>query len=396
MENYLYHRWPGAEEREAGLRARAALERRRRWVSGVWLGLFWAAIAALALSAALVWAAEHPGGAGNMPGGRDPETPVLSQETRLPPAEHGVDLRLEFVPTGEEPLTAAEIYPKVLPSVVLVEALGIEGMSTGTGVVLSADGYIITNYHVIEGSATARVSLLEGGGEYAASLVGYDAPTDIAVLKIDAQGLTPAAFVSSQELKVGDTAYAIGNPLGYLTGSMTDGIISATSRTLTVGGYSMTLIQTSAALSAGNSGGALVNDRGQVVGITSAKLNVPESSTEGLSLAIPSTVVRRVTNSILAHGELVTPALGILCYEVEDPAAGILIQEATPGGPAEAAGLEPGDIITAANGSPTHDLEALREVLDAAGIGGEVELTVLRGEETFTVTLTLVDQDTLE
>lgn len=153
----------------------------------------------------------------------------------------------------------------MLPSVVSVTAFSGNTGSAGSGVVMSADGYIITNYHVIEGMAEAWVGLLteeatqSGIYQYPAELVGYYADLDIAVLKVDAQDLVPAEFGSSRDLAVGETAYALGNPMGYLYGTFTDGIISALNRNISVGGHQMTLIQTSAALNSGNSGGALIN-----------------------------------------------------------------------------------------------------------------------------------------
>ena len=187
------------------------------------------------------------------------------------PLGGGVTMTLNARPQSE-PHTLQTIYQENIQSIVAIWGDEGNSYSYGTGVVLSADGYIITNAHVIEGCSAVEV-VLRDDSTYEALLVGMDLPTDLAVLKIDAQGLYPAAFGNSDEMQVGDTVAAIGNPLGHeLRGTMTNGIISAINRDVDVDGYSMVLIQTTAALNSGNSGGALINEYGQVIGITNMKM----------------------------------------------------------------------------------------------------------------------------
>lgn len=220
---------------------------------------------------------------------------------------------------GFPPWPAQEIYQQVLPSVVSVvtHMSSGQGYGAGSGVIMREDGYILTNYHVIEGGDAVKIMLLSDGATYDAQLVGYDESLDIAVLKIDAEGLTAAQFGDSDLLEIGDAAYATGNPMGYLYGTMTDGIISALHVEVDVDGKSMNLIQTSAALNSGNSGGALINEQGQVVGITVAKISGKEDEAlvEGLGLAIPISDARPFINYILETGETCQPAIGhhLLC-----------------------------------------------------------------------------------
>ena len=316
-------------------------------------------------------------------------------DTTIPRASVGDGTVLTIAPAGESVLTASQIYEQALPSVVSVAAYSELGVSTGSGIVMSADGYIITNYHIIEGCSEAWVSTLVDGGAYEALLVGYAADLDIAVLKVDAQDLTPARFGSSRSLKVGENVYALGNPLGYLYGSFTEGIVSALGRNINVGGYDMTLIQTSAALNSGNSGGALLNTAGQVVGITSAKVaSDTDVVAEGLGLAIPISDVRGCINSILACGEVITPRIGIMAYSAEAGGVkGVAVKSVEEDGPAGAAGLRPDDLITAANGIPVSSVEELKDVFYDTGVGGVVELTVLRDGAELLLSMELTADD---
>lgn len=311
--------------------------------------------------------------------------------TTIPRSATGDGTTLVIADPPQEALSANEIYQKALPSVVFVEAEAAEGYATGSGIIMSADGYILTNYHVIDGAQAAWIYLLNSSLSFEAELVGYAEELDLAVLKVDARGLTPAEFGSSRSLAVGDAVYALGNPLGYLYGSFSDGIISALSRSVNVGGYDMSLIQTTAPLNSGNSGGALLNQYGQVVGITSAKITSgTEVTAEGLGLAIPISDIRGCVNSIIACGEVVTPRIGIYCYAtVQQGISGILVDSTEEGGPAEAAGLLAGDFITAANGSSVQSVEELKDIFYDVGVGGTVELTVLRDGKTLTLSLVL-------
>lgn len=292
-------------------------------------------------------------------------------------------------------LTSNQIYDQVLPSVVCVTAdQGNGSASVGSGVVLTQSGYIVTNFHIIQGGVSLNVGLLSSTANYDAKLVGYDEELDLAVLKIEAQGLTPARLGSSDQLSVGDSVYAIGNPMGYLHGTMTEGIISSPTRTIQVDGKDMNLLQTSAALNSGNSGGALTNAYGQVVGITSAKITGVENDTviEGLGLVIPINDTIPFLNQMIHTGQSFRPSLGILCQEVQmDDTFGVYVVSTTADTPAHEALLE-GDVILAANGVDTPTLYALTRVLNDTGVGNQVELSVLRDGGVLSISITLYDR----
>jgi len=330
---------------------------------------------------------------GDIPASDAPDASQKPALTTIPRASTGDGTTLIIDKTPEVPLSANEIYTKAYPSVVSVEAYCGDGYSSGSGVIMTEDGYIVTNYHIIEGASAAWVYPLAESTEYKAKLVGYSAELDLAVLKINGHGFIPAEFGSSRSLEVGDTVYALGNPLGYLYGSFSDGIVSALARNVTVAGYDMSLIQTTAPLNSGNSGGALLNQYGQVVGITSAKITSgSEVTVEGLGLAIPISDIRGCVNSIIACGKVITPRIGIYCYATEHSGVpGILVDSLEEGGPAELAGLLPADFITSANGIPVGSVEELKDIFYDVGIGGTVELTVIRGTKTLTLTMTLVE-----
>ena len=288
-------------------------------------------------------------------------------------------------------LTSNQIYDQVLPSVVCVTAdQGNGSASVGSGVVLTQSGYIVTNFHIIQGGVSLNVSMLSSTANYDAKLVGYDEELDLAVLKIEAQGL----LGSSDQLSVGDSVYAIGNPMGYLHGTMTEGIISSPTRTIQVDGKDMNLLQTSAALNSGNSGGALTNAYGQVVGITSAKITGVENDTviEGLGLVIPINDTIPFLNQMIHTGQSFRPSLGILCQEVQmDDTSGVYVVSTTADTPAHEALLE-GDVILAANGVDTPTLYALTRVLNDTGVGNQVELSVLRDGGVLSISITLYDR----
>ena len=292
-------------------------------------------------------------------------------------------------------LTSNQIYDQVLPSVVCVTAdQGNGSASVGSGVVLTQSGYIVTNFHIIQGGVSLNVSMLSSTANYDAKLVGYDEELDLAVLKIEAQGLVPARLGSSDQLSVGDSVYAIGNPMGYLHGTMTEGIISSPTRTIPVDGKDMNLLQTSAALNSGNSGGALTNAYGQVVGITSAKITGVENDTviEGLGLVIPINDTIPFLNQMIHTGQSFRPSLGILCQEVQmDDTSGVYVVSTTADTPAHEALLE-GDVILAANGVDTPTLYALTRVLNDTGVGNQVELSVLRDGGVLSISITLYDR----
>lgn len=333
-------------------------------------------------------------------------TQTMSADLELEryPNGDGTTLTLQDRPEGT-PLSFQEIYRQVSPSVVSITAVLPMGVSQGTGVVMTADGYIITNAHVIEGAFRADVSL-EDGRSFQAKLVGSDAATDLAVLKVEAEDLSPAVFGDSDQMMVGDTVVAIGNPMGeQLRGTMTDGILSAINRDMEVDGNTMTLLQTTAALNTGNSGGALINDQGQVIGITNMKLisNVSDNALEGLGFAIPTSTVKPVVDALIADGVVTgRPTLGVTVrtmYSAEQSAYGVdqglMVVSVTAGSGAEGV-LEPGDILLTANGTDLNTIDDLMAVRDGLQAGDAIDFEVLRGEERFTAAVTLVERYQLE
>ena len=403
MDNYLSHRWPqGALVTQRPEKARQKKKKRRvlrtlvvcLLLAALLVGLM-AAGWFLAQKALEQWAADLGRPEQSAPAWPEPtqeETPELS----IPRAEVGLGVTLELDETRLSALPAQEIYQQVLPSVVSVvtHMSSGQGYGAGSGVIMREDGYILTNYHVIEGGDAVKIMLLSDGATYDAQLVGYDESLDIAVLKIDAEGLTAAQFGDSDLLEIGDAAYAIGNPMGYLYGTMTDGIISALHVEVDVYGKSMNLIQTSAALNSGNSGGALINEQGQVVGITVAKISGKEDEAlvEGLGLAIPISDARPFINYILETGETCQPAIGITCSAAAmDGTAGVMVQSVEPDGPAREAGLQKLDLIVAGNGKAVDSIYSLKRLINETGVGGVISLTVLREGERLEVTCHVVD-----
>ncbi len=400
MKNYLSYRWPDTPPEEAPPRPR-----KRRVAYNLLVALLLVALLAgvalggwfLTRTALQRWIAQEAGGVSDAAGTEEPDGDAEAAEITMPRAEAGLGVTLELDETLDETLSGQEIYDLVLPAVVSVAVESSYGYGTGSGIILAEDGYILTNFHVIDGAQRVEVMLLENGEYYAAALVGVDEDLDIAVLKIEAEGLTAARFGDSDALRVGDAAYAIGNPMGYLYGTMTSGIISYVDRAQTVEGTEMTLIQTSAVLNSGNSGGPLVNERGQVVGITVAKVSSATgegaAQVEGLGFAIPISVARPFINRILDAGETWRPVMGVICYAAE---GGVMIQSLQSGGPAEAAGFQRGDLIVSANGKSLDTVYSLKRVLNDAGVGGTVACGVLRGGERIELSVTLVDSAELE
>ena len=342
----------------------------------------------------------QPDGGGESPGTIPTQTPEKGTDKYfLPAAETNPDVEMVLRPPGEQ-LSFQEIYNKVIPSIVSIEAYSDTSAATGTGVVLTKDGYIVTNHHIIDNHNQCRV-VLSNGREYEAKLVGTDVESDLAVLKINALGLIPAEFGSSNHAQVGDTVLAIGNPLGSeLFGTMTEGIVSAINRDINVDGYTMSLIQTTAALNPGNSGGALINTSGQVIGITNLKMMSNYETIEGLGFAIPSVWAKEVVDTLLDQGKITgRPTIGIMCFALVDGAAelygrdsGIYVDSVTAGSPADKAGLQSGDIILTANGQEVLTLEDFTAIRDQVGVGGVMHLTVWRKGEIFETDMTLMDQ----
>ena len=311
---------------------------------------------------------------------------------------------VENIPADEEgALSLQAIYEKVIPSVASISCVQQNGSTSGTGIVMSADGYVITNYHVIE-SAQQIFVLLDDENTYTATLVGGDKATDLAVLKVDAAGLTPAEFGNSDALRVGDVVVAIGDPLGTeLRGTMTDGIVSAINRDLNLSGRQMTLIQTNAALNSGNSGGPLINCYGQVIGINTMKMSsysTTSATVEGLGFAIPITAAKPILDELISQGYASGhPAIGIQGETLDirtqwffDMPSGVVITAVDPASDAAAKGIEPNDVIVGLNDSAIDSLEDLVAAKNGLTSGDEVTLTIYRGGRYYKVAVTLMDQ----
>ena len=305
----------------------------------------------------------------------------------------------------EDALSLQDIYSTVIDSVVSISSMTSSGTSSGTGIIMSSDGYVITNHHVITGALVISV-LTNDNQEFEAALVGSDEMSDLAVLKIDARGLQAAEFGDSSKLRVGDSVVAIGDPLGVqLRGTMTNGIISAINRDLTVGDRTMTLIQTNAALNNGNSGGPLINCYGQVIGINTVKMSsyyTATASVEGLGFAIPISVAKPIIDELIENGYVAgRPAIGIsgdslpsyyrTYYRLPD---GVYVTSVNEGSDAKAKGIREGDIVTAINGEKICSIDELNTVKNQYAAGDEVTLTIYRSGTYYEVTVTLVDQAT--
>ncbi len=266
----------------------------------------------------------------------------------------------------------------------------------GSGIIISQDGYIVTNNHVIE-DATSITVRTSDGTSYSAQLVGTDSRTDIAVLKIDATGLQPVTLGNSDNLNVGDTAIAIGNPLGELGGTVTNGIISALDRTIVLDNEEMTLLQTNAAINPGNSGGGLFNSRGELIGMVVAKSSGEDI--EGLGFAIPSNLVSQVAQELINNGYVTgRPALGVTVVNITSSqlamqygvnSLGVYISEVSSGSAAEQAGLQVGDRIISVDDQVVESYTDLSSILDDHAVGDTIEILVGRNGTTVTVSLTL-------
>ena len=300
-------------------------------------------------------------------------------------------------------LSLQEIYKKCIGSVVSIAASSQSGKSSGTGIVLSADGYLITNHHVIENAQVIAVQTSDDR-QFQASIIGSDEASDLAVLKVDATDLQPAEFGDSGKLAVGDRVVAIGDPLGaQLRGTMTSGIVSAINRDLEVNDRTMTLIQTDAALNNGNSGGPLINCYGQVIGINTMKLRSYYSTTaEGLGFAIPMAVAKPILEELMENGYVAgRPAIGIsydtlplafrIYYNLPE---GVYISAVYDGSDAQAKGVAAGDIITAVNGTRVTSIDELNRVKNQFTAGDSITLTLYNGGSYRDVAVILIDQAT--
>lgn len=315
-------------------------------------------------------------------------------------------LSIDKLSAGAVPMTAEQIYPLACRQVVGVSTAGTvqnifgQVISTGvagTGVVLSEDGYIITNYHVIErayGAGQPITAVTHDGVSYPAQVVGVESDSDLAVLKIEAAGLEPASLGESDSLTVGQTVYAVGNPLGELTYTMTSGIVSAMDRRITTGeNVTVNMFQFDAAVNNGNSGGPLYNAYGQVVGIVTAKYSA--GGMEGLGFAIPISDACYIANELITRGYVPGKAyLGLRLSDVSSSAAryfgmvpGVYVNSVEAGSAAETAGLRHGDIVTAVNDVAVRDVDDMVALVRQYRAGDSARLTVYRGGVYSTVTV---------
>ena len=323
----------------------------------------------------------------------------------------GSDSSITAASSSGSSLTTEQVADLVSPSVVVITTEQVVysqwswygqnqvESGAGSGVIISSDGYILTCAHVVDGASTITVTI--GDKDYTATLVGEDTTSDIAVIKIDADGLTPATVGNSDNLKVGESVMAVGNPLGELGGTVTSGIVSALNRSVSIQGSSsvntMSLIQMDASVSPGNSGGGLFNMNGELVGIVNAKSS--DSDAEGLGFAIPVNDAVKVAQELLENGYVTgRPYLGISYYAVTDAqtaaqlgvnAYGVYIVEVVKGGPADKAGLQAGDRIVSVDGSEVATQSDLGTLMQDHKAGDTIEITVARGGQMQTVNVTL-------
>ena len=303
-------------------------------------------------------------------------------------------------------MAGEDIYKKVNPSVVSVISTTAEGTGSGSGVIMSKDGYIITNNHVVDGAQSVSVQLSDSTS-LDAEIIGTDEQTDLAVIKVTpTSDLTAAEFGDSDELEPGEYAYAIGSPGGVqFANTITGGRISAINRDLTVNDRVMTLIQTDASINNGNSGGALINKYGQVVGITSAKLSgnaFGSATVEGMGFAIPINTAKDIVDELIQNGYVSgRPSIGITGQNVESAdgkVSGVQVYSIDSRAKAASEGLQVGDVITAVDGTPTPDMDKVNELKQDKKAGDKLTLSVYRIStgKTLNITITLTDSHDLE
>lgn len=332
---------------------------------------------------------------------------ITPAEFNLPEVEDRGKLSINFESDSSPVLSFKEIYANCAPSIVGIKCFEHDkkdhSYSWGSGVIISSDGYILTNAHVIDEGKAASVELFDGGS-YDAKLVGADAQSDIAILKIDASGLKPASFASTKTLSVGDSVAAIGNPLSPdYSLTMTSGIISATSREVSYNGTVMSLLQTDTSINEGNSGGPLINTRGQVIGITNMKIVSSFSNIEGIGFAIPSDTVKVIVDLIMADGAVYgRSTIGITIGPIAEDIAeyydipvGLYVSAVLDNSDAAKQGIKKGDIITKVNGEQALTTSDVAEVKAAHKVGDTLTFTVWRDGKTFDVDVKLMDSNDL-
>lgn len=330
-------------------------------------------------------------------------------DIKIPKYEGKTDSRIETVPTEGEAFTLQELYKNCVDSIVCIKAYSEGDMARynwGSGVVISKDGLVLTNAHVIEGQSKAVV-ILGDDSEHEAELIGADSISDLAVLKIYALGLSPAQIGDSNLLTVGDKVAAIGNPLSSeFRLTLTDGIVSGIERDMRFNGHVMNLLQTNTAINNGNSGGALFNMYGQVIGITNMKMTSSYSSAasiEGIGFAIPSSTFAAVVNSLIEDGKVSgRTSIGITVGAIPEDVAGhyklpqgVYVSDVIDKSDAAAKGVQIGDVITAVNGKSVKATTDIADVKDKLSVGDTITLTVWRNGETIDIDVILMDTNDL-
>ena len=377
-----------------------------------------ARVAALALCFSLLGGAVGTGGTYMLMNGSNNSSAVAASDSSSSKQEKPVVLNTavpkdsesssasdkEVTKTGK--MTAAEVYKANVDSTVGITTsintnyFGYKttAAASGSGFIISKDGYIVTNYHVIDDANKITVTLYNGK-KYQAELIGGDEANDVAVLKIEADDLKPVTLGSSTALNVGDDVAAIGNPLGELTFSLTTGVVSALDRTITTQNSTMTLIQTDTAINSGNSGGALFNMNGEVIGITNAKYSSSGSSSsasiDNIAFAIPIDNVKSIIESVIGKGYAEKPYIGIGAEDITDQtqagdlSSGAVIMEVFDDSPAEKAGLKVGDIVTEINGRKIKSSAEMTSVVKASKVGSKLVCKVYRDGGFIEITITV-------
>lgn len=311
-------------------------------------------------------------------------------------------LTLQTGSSGAAKLSFNEIFDKCSPSVVGIKSFdgkNSDSYSWGSGIVVSSDGYILTNTHVIDEGERATVQLYDGS-TFDAELVAADSQSDVAILKIEKTGLTPAVFASSKNIRTGDAVCAIGNPLSPdYSLTMTSGIISATSREVSYNGAVMNLLQTDTSINEGNSGGPLFNDRGQVIGITNMKIVSSFSNIEGIGFAIPSDTLQSIVAALMNDGAVYgRSTIGVTVGPISEKIAeyydipvGLYVSEVLDNSDAQKQGIKKGDIIVKVNGKDAHSTSDIAEEKSKLDIGDEISFTVWRSGSTFDVSVKIMD-----
>ena len=375
------------------------------------LGKLWPKALALVLAAACLLGGIAIGsrGAGNRQRELEAlEAELRALEARLDGLDRSAPTAYTPLPAGEV-LTPAQVYARNVASVVgitcdstaVIGGQSIQTTVTGSGFLLSEDGYVVTNYHVVAEAATITV-VTQDAETHEAALVGRDTTADMALLKVEGEHFQPVTLGSSTELAIGDMVVAIGNPLSALEATQTVGYISGKNREVSTDNNVVNMLQTDAAINSGNSGGPLFNMRGEVVGITTAKYSgtsASGASIEGLSFAIPIDDLKKSMEDLMTQGYIRSAYLGIRGMDVEAAAVdtyglpkGAYVESVEPEGAAAAAGVQPKDIITALGDHPVDSFNALARALRAFQAGDRTQITVYRGGQTLVLDITLSER----